>query len=293
MAAADTGQAIYSYDANDTVMTGEAVELELRPTPFVLAAAGAIIDWLVYFIGGLLLLAFAVITPLAGTAIGQDGAVISAFLSAGLVLVLVIIPIAVELLSKGKSLGRLAVGARIVRDDGAAIGFRHAFIRNIMALVEIYALFGSVAAIAGLTNDRSKRVGDLLAGTYSQYERVPKQGYPLFGVPPELAIWATTADVARIPNRLSLRATKFLRQAASFTPTTREAAAAQLANDLSAWVSPLPAVSPELFVVGVVALRRERETRAHQLEHDRLASVAPVLNALPHGFPKRESSGDR
>ena len=33
------------------------------------------------------------------------------------------IPTAVETLSQGKSLGKLAVGARIVRDDGGSIGF--------------------------------------------------------------------------------------------------------------------------------------------------------------------------
>ena len=287
MAAAGSSDAIVANDVEDIVMTGEAVGLELRPTPFPLAAAGAIIDWLVYFGGGILVIAFGVLVPLAASPLGQDSAVISAFLSVSIVLVWIIIPTAVELLTKGKSLGRLAVGARIVRDDGGPIGFRHAFIRNLLALIEIYSTFGGLAAIVGLTNERSKRLGDLLAGTYSQYERVPKTLAPVFGVPVELHGWALTADVARIPNRLSLRATKFLSQAGALTPMTRESIAAQLATELSLWVSPIPPVRPEIFVAAVVALRRDRELRAHQLEAERLAQVGPALTALPHSFPRR------
>jgi uncharacterized RDD family membrane protein YckC len=287
MATVGTGDAIVANDQEDTVMTGEAVALELRPTPFHLAAAGAIIDWLVYFVGGGLLVIFGILVPLSLSPLGDDSATESAFASIGLVLVLIVIPTAVEVLSKGKSLGRLAVGARIVRDDGASIGFRQAFIRNVVALLELYATLGGIAAIAGLTNDRSKRVGDLLAGTYSEYERVPTIAEPIFGVPVELQGWALLADVARIPNRLSLRAIRFLRGAGQLTPTTRQAAAAQLATELSRWVSPIPPCSPETFVAAVVALRRDRETRGHELEKERMRQLGPALESLPHGFPKR------
>ena len=287
MAGAGSGDAILAYDVEDTVMTGEAVGLELRPTPFILAAAGAAIDWALYFLGGILALTFGVLLPLASSPLGDDSATVSIFLTVGLVLVFLAIPIAVEVLSKGKSLGRLAVGARIVRDDGGAIGFRHALIRNLLALLEFYVTFGGLAAIVGLTNDRSKRLGDLLAGTYSQYERAPRVDEPVFGVPVELQAWAVTADVARIPNRLSLRAIKFLRQAGQLTPGTRASIAAQLAGELSNWVSPVPAAAPELFVSAVVAVRRDRELRAHQLEAQRLATVGPALSSLPHDFPKR------
>ena len=288
MAVAGSADANLAVDVDDAVMTGEAVALELRPTPFALAAAGAAIDWAVYFIGGLLFVTFAILTPLLASPLGADEDTVGAFIGASLILVLVIIPIAVELLTRGKSLGRLAVGARIVRDDGGAIGFRHAFIRNLVALLEIYSTFGGLAAIFGLTNDKSKRMADFLAGTYSQYERVPRQTYPLFIIPPEVAAWAATADVARIPNRVSLRAIKFLRQAAGLTPATREVLGRQLATELRAWVSPIPPVPPEIFIVGVVALRRDRELRAHQLHAERLKRVAPALESLPHGFPKRD-----
>jgi len=270
----------------DIVMTGEAVALELRPTPFVLAAAGAAIDWVVYVVGGILVIAFGVIIPLGASSWGDDSAVLSIFVSVSIVLFFVVIPTAVELLTKGKSLGRLAVGARIVRDDGGPIGFRHAFIRSLTAVIELY-IFAGFAAIFGLLNSRSKRAGDMLAGTYSLYERVPQVAYPVFDVPVSLQDWALTADVARIPNRVALRATRFLRQTQQLSPTSRAAIAHQLAVELSRWVSPIPGTEPELFVAAVVAVRRDRELRARELEAERLALVQPTLDALPHGFPVR------
>jgi uncharacterized RDD family membrane protein YckC len=288
MAGAVSSDAFDSVDAEDTVMTGEAVALELRPTGFALAAAGAVIDWLVYFGGGLAFITFAVIVPLQSSSLGQDSATVSAFISASLVLVLIVIPVAVELLTHGKSLGRLAVGARIVREDGGEIGFRHAFIRNLVALLEIYLTIGGLAAIVGLLNGKSKRLGDYLAGTYSQYERVPPITEPAFGVPPELQAWALTADVARIPNRLAQRVSAFLRQAPRLTPTARGHYAYQLAGEVSAWVSPVPASLPEPFLAAVLTIRRERELAALTLENERLEHLAPALDGLPHGFPRRD-----
>jgi uncharacterized RDD family membrane protein YckC len=277
-------------DVEDTVITGEAVALELRPTGFALAAAGAAIDWLVYFGGGLLFITFAVVVPLDSSSLGQDSATVSAFVSASLVLVLIVIPVAVELLTHGKSLGRLAVGARIVREDGGEIGFRHAFIRNLVALLEIYLTLGGLAALFGLLNGKSKRMGDYLAGTYSQYERVAPLVPSALEVPPALQAWAVTADVARVPNRLAQRMSAFLRQAPRLTPSTREHYANQLATEVSTWVAPIPPARPHDFIAAVVAIRRDREFVALTLENERLARLAPALTGLPHGFPTRDGA---
>lgn len=273
-------------DEDEQLVTGEAVALDLHPTGFVLRAAGAIIDWLVYFIGGILLLSY-VILPLFIAAFGSDDAAVAAISIAGMVTVLIVVPMTVELLTRGKSLGRLAVGARIVRDDGGAIGFRHAFIRALTALLEIYGTLGGFAAIVALLNNRSRRIGDLLAGTYSRYERVSKYVPPVYGVPVELLEWSNTADVARMPDRLTRRLSQFLRQAGAMSPGARDRLSRELAVEASAWVSPIPQASAELFIAGVVALRRERDAAALTLEREQLARLGPALHGLPHDFPDR------
>ena len=265
-------------------MTGEAVALDLRSQSFVLRAAGAIIDYLVYF-GSYIVLMVVLFT--FATQLGIDDALMQAIGVAGIVLCIVVIPTAVELLSHGKSLGKLAIGARIVRDDGGAIGFRHAFIRALLNVIETFMTFGSIAAITGLLNGRAKRVGDMIAGTYSQNERVSKAVTPVYGVPVGLVEWSRTADVAKLPDALARRVSQFLQQAPNLVPASRDRLSRELANEVSVFVSPVPATNAELFLAAVAAIRREREFAALQLEKAGLDRLAPALEGMPRGFPDR------
>ena len=274
-----------AVEIDDTIMTGEAVALDLRPASFVLRGAGAIIDAITY-IGFYLLVVLFVLPALANT-LGLDDAILTALGVAGLVIAIVVAPITVELLSHGRSLGKLAIGARIVRDDGGAIGFRQAFIRALTGVVEIYATLGGFAVVVSLLNSRSKRLGDLLAGTYSQYERVSMTDKPVYGVPAQLEEWALTADVARMPDRLARRISQFLAQASRLTPQTRQRVSHELAAEVSPFVSPVPAIEAELFLAGVAGVRRDREFAALQLEARALDRLKPVLGGLPNGFPER------
>ncbi|HEY2558035.1 MAG TPA: RDD family protein [Diaminobutyricibacter sp.] len=264
------------------LVTGEAVALDVKPTSYILRAAGAALDWLAF---ALLFVALALV--ILFTAGGLDPALRTALVTVSLVFSLVISPMTVEVATHGRSLGKLAVGARIVRDDGGATTVRHAFIRALTGVVEIYMTFGGLAALVGLLNSRSKRLGDLIAGTYSQLERVPAADSVGYAIPPQLVAWAGVADVARLPDRLSRRIAQFLHQAPGMTVTAREGLSTELAGEAAAFVSPLPPVDAETFLVGVAALRRERDFRALTLERERLARLAPVLDALPHGFPER------
>ena len=207
----------------------------------------------------------------------------------GIVVCLVILPAAVETLSRGKSLGRLAVGARIVRNDGGAWRLRHALIRALVGVLEIYLTLGGLAAAAGLLSQKSRRLGDLLAGTYSQNERPGALPPAPFGAPLPLVAWTATADVARMPEALGRRIRNFLAQAPQLDPPRRQYLARELANEVSPFVSPLPAIDPELFLAGVVVVRREREAAALGLEARRLKRVDVALSGLPHGFPQREA----
>lgn len=271
------------YQAGEReLVTGEAVTLDVRPASYLLRAAGTIIDWLLS-----LVVMFGCVLLLVMTGAGLDQALVRALVVLILVFGTVVLPTTVELATRGRSLGKLAVGARIVRDDGGAIGFRHAFIRALVGVLEIYMTFGGIAALAGLLNARSKRLGDLLAGTYSQQERVPKvTPLPLY-LAPHLTAWAGTADVGRLPDRLARRIAQFVRQAPELTPAARLGLSTELARETAAYVSPLPPVDAETFLVAVAVLRRRREMTALALEQRRLQSLEPVLDGLPHGFPDR------
>lgn len=271
------------HSEHGEVFTGEAVALDVRPASILLRAGGTIIDALVY------LGTFAALAALVMATVGGefDQSMLAALAIIGLVTALVIAPTVVETATRGRSLGKLAIGARIVRDDGGAISLRHAFVRALMGVLEIYMTLGGLAALAGLLSPQSKRFGDMLAGTHSQMERVPRYVAPVYDVPQPLLSWSVVADVAPLPDRLQRRLAQFIQQAPQLSDAARARLAGQLAHEASVYVSPLPHVAPELFIVGVVAMRRQRDAAALALSEERLARLAPVLTGLPHGFPER------
>jgi uncharacterized RDD family membrane protein YckC len=285
MAALRDTDVLSHVEDHDELITGEAVALQLRPTSFVLRCAGGAIDFLVYLIGNVLI-GWGLGSLVA--LLGADDAIRQATSIAVGVIGLVAIPTGVEVVTQGKSLGRLVVGARIVRDDGGAIGFRHAFIRSLVGLLEIFGTSGGFAVLVALLNSKSKRLGDMLAGTYSQQERISGAPTPVFGVPYELTEWSRTADVARMPDPLARRVSQFLGQAGAMTPASRDRHARELANEVAIYVSPIPAGSnPELFLAAVSVVRRERELAALTLEQRGLEVLRPALTGHPHQFPDR------
>ncbi len=273
-----------SRDDELELMTGEAVGLDLRSTGFVLRGVGAMIDFLVY-VGLLLLLFLALSSPLFSRFLDEASAAATTIIA--VVFCVIIAPALVETLTQGKSLGKLVIGARIVRDDGGSIGFRHAFIRSLTGVLEVFMTLGGIASLCALLNDRTKRLGDLMAGTYSQNERISQAIPTVFDVPAELTEWAKTADVALMPDGLSRRIAQFLRQSERLTPDARARLSSSLAHESARFVSPLPSVNAEVFLTATVAVRRARESRALTRERDRLEHLRPALEGLPHDFPER------
>ena len=254
---------------DDEVLTGEAVALDLQPIGLGLRVLGGLIDaaiaWAVYLAimiwGAGSLLSAGVLTD----------ATYRIFAIVFLVVCFVVLPITVETLSHGRSLGKLAAGGRIVRADGGASGFRHAFVRGLVGVLEVYMSFGAIALLVGMFTPRAQRLGDLVAGTYSERARRPALPDPAPMLPPELAEWAELADVARLPARLDAQVTRFASAATKLHPAARTRIAADLAHDIAPFVSPVPMVAPEVLLAGVAAVRRERERAVLRNERERAA----------------------
>lgn len=233
--------------------------IDVQPVGFLLRALGALIDMLLGFAVFALWIFIRIWLLDAGVLDEATDriAVISAF-----VVSFVVLPITIEVALKGRSLGKLAVGGRVVRVDGGAAGFRHAFIRALLGVLEIYMTFGGLAVLTGAFTARSQRLGDLVAGTYSQRVRTPALIAHTPVLPVALTGWAQIADVARMPDRLARRISQFLQSAPRMIPTARARVAHDLVSDASPYVSPMPQAPAEDVLVAITVLRRERERRA-------------------------------
>ncbi len=139
-----------------------------------------------------------------------------------LITVFIVFPTTLETLTRGRSLGKLALGLRTVRDDAGPISFQHAFIRSLVGFVEIYAFQGAPAFFSALLSQRGKRLGDFAAGTYVVRERVKLQLAPPAAMPRHLAGWAHQADIASLPTGLALAIRQFLGRLPAIDPASRD-----------------------------------------------------------------------
>ena len=180
---------------------------------------------------------------------------------ASVIVAFVVFPTTIETLTRGKSLGKLALGLRTVRDDAGPISFHHAFVRALVGVVEIYVFFGGPAFFSALLSPRGKRLGDYAAGTYVVRDRVRLTLPPPTPMPPPLAAWAAQADMASLPTGLALAVRQFLGRLPQIDAASRASIGGRLAAQVSEYVAPAPppGTPPEAYLAAVIAARRDRD----------------------------------
>jgi uncharacterized RDD family membrane protein YckC len=188
-------------------------------------------------------------------------AAISILITAG---VLVGYPVTFETLTRGRSLGKLALGLRVVREDGGPIRFRQALVRGLTGFFVdfwVLGLGGVVAVFVSLASAKGKRVGDYLAGTVVIQERIPATQVTPPAMPVGLAGWAAGLNVAALPDGLALAVRQYLARYSQLDPGAREVLGARLAAEVCGHLG-LPVSAngwaPE-HLAAVLAERRARE----------------------------------
>lgn len=274
----------------EEIVTGEAVVLDLPCARFPTRTLAHLIDMAVQVPLLIAIAVAAMMTP------GEAAS--AAVWVSGYVLVIVGYPLVFETLSRGKTLGKLALGLRVVGDDGGPPRFRQALVRALAGAVECWALAGVPALIASLLSARGKRLGDLFAGTFVLRERAPRPApdplrtytpgpmASVSGAAPgsapgplpdaALASWAASLDLSALPAPLESSASSYLSRYWVLHPGARDQLGQQLAAGISARVSPPPppGLPPAAYLGAVLAERRRRSAAAP-------ASAAPASAAAP------------
>ena len=248
------------------VVTGEAVVLDLTVARFPSRILALIIDIVVQVPA----LIFVAAVASASGADHLNRASAAAVYVAGLLLVVIGYPVIFETLSRGKTLGKMAMGIRVVGDDGSPERFRQALIRALSAaFIEVWLfpinLIGIPAGlITAMVSAKGKRLGDMFAGTFVIQERAARRpdlapGFTV--IPPPLLDWAQHLEVSRLSDQTAAAASSYLRRYYDLRPEAREQLGMQLASAVAAQVSPPPPPGTDAasFLAAVLAVRRERE----------------------------------
>ncbi|MGH3724503.1 MAG: RDD family protein [Mycobacterium sp.] len=208
-----------------------------------------------------------------------DDALAAALSIAYAVLALVGYPVIFEMSTRGRSLGKMAMGLRVVSDDGGPERLRQSVIRALAAVVEIYLFAGAPAVISSLVSSKGKRLGDIFAGTMVISERGPKLPPPPV-MPPQLATWAQTLQLSGLTSDQANLARQFLNRAQQLAPHTRDQMLYQISTDVLASIAPPPppGTPPQFMLAAVLA---ERHRRALEQMRPAYAPVSFPDSAVP------------
>lgn len=264
------------------VVTGEAVALDLRLAALPSRALAAVLDLLVQLAGVFLLSLL-----LSGLQVQIESALQAALAVVLYVAIFVGYPVAAETLWRGRTVGKAAMGLRVVRDDGGPIRFRQALVRGLVGgIVEkpgVLLFTVVIALVSSLVSRRGKRLGDVLAGTVVLQERVPVRGGPVAVMPPTLAGWAATLDLSSLSDDLALASRQYLARASQLEHHAREELGGRLIAAMGAAVRPPPppGTTGWEFLSAVLAERRRREEERlrRQAPPPSYAATAPTAPA--------------
>jgi hypothetical protein len=136
------------------------------------------------------------------------------------------------------------------------------------------------AIISMLASSRSKRLGDIFAGTVVLQESVPRTTGSAPSMPPGLESWAALLDLTMLDDELAFVVRRFLSRAWEMSPQAREAIGTQLVAAVGGVVTPAPPYGTQGWAY-LSAVLAERTRRAYL----RLVATVQADGAAPLGLP--------
>ena len=155
-------------DTISSVISPEAVEIELRPAGVWVRSRAFLLDFVIRIglaLGALFLMLW--ILPLTkGFSIGLYFIVIF--------IIYWLYPVLFEVFWHGQTPAKRVFGLRVVQDNGTPISFTQSLIRNLMRTADMLPMYYGLGMSVMLMHPQFKRLGDILSGSLVIYTDEPK-----------------------------------------------------------------------------------------------------------------------
>lgn len=244
-----------SYEDRISIATPEGVELDLTLAGVGSRSVARLLDQLLQTA---VIIAVLVLGGMAADGNGS-GFVVAATV-ASLFLVQFGYDVLFETLASGRSPGKRWTGLRVVRIDGAPIGFLTSAVRNLVRLVDFLPGVYGVGILAVLVSRRNQRLGDMAAGTLVVREK--RTVHPATSAWPAPTSWGTDHsgwDVSAVTADEVATVRRFLERRTGLALTARERLAVELATRLRPKVAgPPDSITAEAFLEAVVRAKASR-----------------------------------
>ncbi|MFZ4433738.1 MAG: RDD family protein [Microthrixaceae bacterium] len=261
------------------VVTPEAVLLELPTAGVATRTLARLVDLVLQIVVGIALFL------LAGAAIAT-GVSPELMILVVVVASIVVIPVTVEVLSRGRSPGKALFGLRVVDRDGSPSTPRQAVVRGAVAIIDTYLSLGFLALTVATGTRDTQRPGDLAAGTVVIRERAGRgTEVPVAFLPPAgLEALVASLDVSRLDDEDFSLVRAFLLRVDRLDPADRLRLATELAEGVRRRIDQ-PVSAPVTAEVWLVCVASAYQSRRGNLLADAALGLAPI--AAPIAAPIR------
>lgn len=240
-------------------MTPEAVLVELPTAGAATRGLALLID---IFVNLFVVSTFLSVATVAVDALGISFIGPVAIGAFAVFVFLVALPIGVELVWRGRSVGKAILGLRVVGADGSRVTPRQVLVRGMVALLETYMSLGLLALVSSSFSADGQRLGDMAAGTVVIRRRtaggpmVPVAFYP----PPGFEGYVRQLPLRGLDSEDLVVIRDYLLRARELSDGARFALGVELAQRVAGLieVQPPPHVDPQMWLVCVAS--------AHQLQ---------------------------
>ncbi|MFD2764185.1 RDD family protein [Micromonospora eburnea] len=272
--------------ADAGLVSGEAVELDVRAARLGSRVLALLIDLVAQLVAAVLL---GIGLSLALLSLGDvvDGALFGASQTVLVIVVLIGYPVLMERFAGGRTLGKLAVGLRVVRADGGPVGVGQSLTRALVGVavewpgLVLPLLSWAASVTVMLTDPRGRRLGDLVAGTLVVHTRGAGTWRPAPSPVPPLFGWAGTLDLTRLDDGLALAVRQYLGRVHQLAEPDRTRLARELWAEVAAVTSPPPPwAAPESAYLAAVLAERGRRA-AYRLGRSRAATATLWPELVP------------
>ena len=250
-----------SYEDRISIATPEGVDLELTLAGVGSRCAARLLDQLLQ--AAVMLALFLLGAAVAGgSGDGTAGGAGAAAVVIMLLLVQLGYDVLFETLASGRTPGKRWTGLRVVRIDGAPVGFVTSAVRNLLRVVDFLPGMYGVAIVSVLASSRNQRLGDMAAATLVVREKQARSR------PSPLTAWQAAArpwtsgegwDVSAVTAEELATVRRFLDRRGGLTAEARSRLAGELT--LRLWpkvVGPAEGMHPEAFLEDLAAAKAAR-----------------------------------
>ncbi len=234
------------------VATPEDIDITLTLSGIGSRFSAAVLDMIIQL--GIIFIVLMVVSvaaaPTAGSTAGEALLLIVMIIT--FFVVFFLYHLILELIWKGKTIGKAAFKIHVVRDGGLPLTVSAVVIRNLLRIVDFLPAFYLVGFTTLLLNKKRKRLGDLVGATIVVARPRPEPGIAMLPIAPRYYGAYERWDIAAVTDDDELLVRRFLARRHSLDKQSREFLAYELATYLRPKVmGTIDDRDPEYFLEGL------------------------------------------